>query len=140
MTGTCLCGAVDITIDTRPEFIHDCNCSLCRKSGAAWGYFPASAVTMGPSDTATFVRRDKENPAAAIHSCSECGATTHFTLTEAHTRLNPSHDQVGVNMKLFEPDDLDGVEVRYPDGRAWNGKGPFGYRRAPMMICATAPW
>ena len=38
MTGTCLCGAVTVTVDDRPDYIHDCNCSLCRKAGAAWGY------------------------------------------------------------------------------------------------------
>jgi hypothetical protein len=57
VTGTCLCGAVSVTVDTRPEFINDCNCSLCRKAGAAWGYYPSSSVTTS-GNTVPFVRRD----------------------------------------------------------------------------------
>ena len=44
MTGHCLCGAVSVTIDEKPDYINDCNCSLCRKSGGAWGYFDPSIV------------------------------------------------------------------------------------------------
>lgn len=28
MTASCLCGAFSLAIETKPEFINDCNCSL----------------------------------------------------------------------------------------------------------------
>jgi hypothetical protein len=40
----------------------------------------------------------------------------------------------GVNMALAEPDDLAGIELRFPDGRGWSGEGPFTYRRAAQTI------
>jgi len=140
MTGTCICGAFTATVYEKPAFIHDCNCSLCRKSGAAWGYFRTASVSMTSQRTESYVRHDKENPVVAIHSCRECGATTHFTASESYARQNPSVDQIGVNMKLFDPDELQDIEVRFPDGKSWSGNGPFGYRREPMTISSTLPW
>ena len=140
MTGTCICGATEITIDARPEFIHDCNCGLCRKTGAAWGYFPSAAVSVKAAASTTYERDDKAAPVVAIHACADCATTTHFTASESYAALHPEVDQVGVNMKLFDPDELIGVEVRYPDGKNWSGTGPFGYRRDPMTVSQDLRW
>lgn len=139
MTSICACGAVSVTIDTKPEFINDCNCSLCRKTGGAWGYFPSAAVKTA-GRTVPFVRADKAAPAVEIHSCETCAVTTHFVLTTSFKEQNPAVDQAGVNMRLFDPDDLKGVEVRYPNGKDWTGSGPFGYRRDALTISETSRW
>ena len=139
MTGKCLCGAVSVTIETKPQFINDCNCSLCRKVGAAWGYFPSASVkTTGK--TFSVARGDKKTPGVEVHSCAVCAATTHWVLTKSFREQNPSADQAGVNMKLFNPDDLKGVEVRFPNGKDWSGEGPFGYRRDALTISDSTPW
>ena len=139
MTATCLCGAVHVTVEHRPDFIHDCNCSLCRKVGAAWGYYSAAAFSAS-GDTTSFMRRDKPNAGVEVHACKTCGATTHFELAEAFKATNPDADLVGVNMKLFAPEELDGVEVRYPNGKDWDGTGASDYRRPAMTISAASPW
>ena len=139
MTGTCLCGAVTIRVDEKPHYIHDCNCSLCRKAGAAWGYYTtANAVAEGATDV--FVRTDKKTPIVEIHSCQACGATTHFLPTVTSRSPGDAPGTLGVNMRLFDPDELTGVEVRYPDGKQWTGSGPFGYRRAAMSISQSMRW
>ncbi len=139
MTGSCLCGAVRVTIETKPEFINDCNCSLCRKAGAAWGYFSSSSVATA-GNTVAYVRRDRTSPAVEVHSCASCATTTQFVLTEAFKERNGSPDLIGVNMRLFDPDELKGVEVRFPNGKDWSGEGPYGFRRAAMTISDTEPW
>lgn len=139
MTANCLCGAVSVTIDAKPDFINDCNCSLCRKVGGAWGYFPSSAVTTTGS-TVAFVRRDKHPPGVEIHACQTCATTTHWVLTTSFKEQNRTADQMGVNMRLFDPDELKGVEVRFPNGKDWPGQGDFGYRRAAMTISDSTPW
>lgn len=139
MTSKCACGAVSVTIDAKPEFINDCNCSLCRKTGGAWGYFSSASFTT-TGKTVPFVRRDKDAPGVEIHSCETCAATTHFALTKSFKEQNPTADQAGVNMRLFDPADLTGVEVRYPNGRDWTGEGPFGYRREALTISEQSPW
>lgn len=139
MTANCLCGAVRVSIDAKPDFINDCNCSLCRKVGGAWGYFAAASVTT-TGTTVPFMRRDKKNAAVEIHSCEICATTTHFVFTKLFKDQNKQVDQMGVNMRLFDPDELMGVEVRFPNGKDWPGEGEFGYRRAAMTIGASAPW
>ena len=139
MTNTCACGSVRITITQKPDFIYDCDCTLCRKSGAAWGYFAPDEVN-ADGQTIAFARNDKETPIVEIHSCAVCGSTTHFALTDAHRAKNPDVDQVGVNMRLFDADQLDGVEVQYPNGSAWSGEGPFGFRRKSVTLSSENPW
>lgn len=137
MTVTCLCGAVCVTTARKPEFIHACNCDMCRKVGARWGYFdPAEVEVSGP--TARYQRRDKAEAGAEVHFCPDCGSTTHFRMTAAAVA---KHGDVmaGVNMGLADDADLAGIELRYPDGKAWSGEGAFGYYRKPEVIGADAP-
>lgn len=79
-------------------------------------------------------------PIVAVHACLTCAATTHFEPTSAYKTKNPSVDLIGVNMRLFDPDALHGVEVRYPDGKDWSGHGPYEFRREAWTIGESAPW
>lgn len=124
MTGHCHCQAVSITVPMKPEFLFDCNCSLCRKSGVLWGYFALTEVVItGP--TSTYCRTDRDNSKGALHFCGQCGSTTNW-LPEAS-----SENAVAiVNMRLFDQGELAGVPLEFPDGANWSGEGPFGFRAA----------
>ena len=41
---------------------------------------------------------------------------------------------MGVNMRLFDADSLIGIELRFPDGANWIGKGPFDTRKPSVVI------
>jgi hypothetical protein len=129
---SCLCGQVRIEIEKRPDFINECNCTLCSKSGARWAYFHPSDVRV-EGTTKGYCREDKADPASEIHFCPNCGATTHFVLT-ASAIARFGNVQMGVNMWLVDESDLAGIELRYPDGRAWPGAGDFGYVRAARIL------
>jgi hypothetical protein len=129
---SCLCGRVRIEIPKRPDFINECNCTLCSKSGARWAYFQPSEVSV-VGTTKGYSREDKEDPAAEIHFCANCGSTTHFILT-ASAVSKFGNGQMGVNMRLADEKDLVGIELRYPDGRTWPGKGAFGYVQEARII------
>ncbi|MBV9931252.1 MAG: aldehyde-activating protein [Alphaproteobacteria bacterium] len=133
-TLSCLCGDIRLTLAKRPDFIHACNCTLCSKTGARWGYFQPSEVTVA-GETKGYCRADKVQPNAEVRFCPRCGATTHFVLTAA-AAAKFGNVVMGVNMLLAEPDALAGIELRYPDGRAWRGEGPFGYVRQPRILGA----
>ena len=128
----CLCGDVWLSIATTPAFIHECNCTLCTKSGARWAY-PAPADVTVSGDTHGYARTDKAEPGAEIHFCPKCGSTTHFVLTPA-TIARHGNTMMGVNMALADEAALAGIELRYPDGRAWQGTGPFTYVRPPRIM------
>jgi hypothetical protein len=34
---SCHCAAVQLEIDSAPETVTDCNCSICRRYGVLWG-------------------------------------------------------------------------------------------------------
>ena len=38
MRGACHCEAVRFEIAEPPEWVLDCNCTLCRRYGALWAY------------------------------------------------------------------------------------------------------
>ncbi len=128
---SCLCG--QIRVETRkPEYIHECNCTLCRKSGARWGYFHPSEVGVEGAAEG-YCREDKEDPGALLQFCATCGVTTHFVLTEPAAAKH-GNVVMGVNMRLADESDLAGVELRFPDGRAWSGQGGFGYVREAEIL------
>ncbi|HEY2032717.1 MAG TPA: hypothetical protein VGH02_03435 [Rhizomicrobium sp.] len=129
---SCLCGRLRVQIEKKPAFINECNCLLCSKTGARWGYFHPSDVSV-EGETISYCREDKDDPAAQIHFCGKCGSTTHFTLT-ASAISKFGNVQLGVNMRLADESELSGIELRYPDGRSWPGAGDFGYVRDARII------
>lgn len=133
---SCLCGQIRIKLNGRPEFIHECNCTLCSKTGARWGYFHPSEVSV-EGEAKGYCRGDKDEASAEVQFCSTCGSTTHFVLTkDAISKFGNS--LMGVNMWLAEAQDLAGTELRFPDGQSWSGQGDFGYVREPRIIGSTA--
>ncbi len=132
-TATCHCKAVSVTITELPEFVQDCNCSLCRKNGSLWGYFPSDQVKIS-SQTQSYFRQDRSNPAVQIHFCGNCGSASHWSLTQEFIKQNGPNKRMGVNMNLFDPDVLTGLELRFADGLNWDGEGPFNYRKSPEVF------
>jgi hypothetical protein len=132
LTLSCLCGVVRIEVTKRPDYVNECNCTLCSKSGARWGYFQPSEVRVEGA-TRGFVRADKADPGTAIRFCPTCGATTHFVLTESAV-AKFGNAVTGVNMALADERDLAGIELRYPDGRGWPGEGAFTYVREARLL------
>ena len=129
---SCLCGRVRITVEERPEFVNECNCTLCGKSGAHWAYFDPSQVSVEGA-TQGYVREDKADPTAQLRFCGDCGVTTHFVLTPgAQARFG--NTMMGVNMRLTDERDLAGIELRYPDGQSWSGEGEFGFVRKARIF------
>ena len=78
----CHCGAVKFEISEPPEWVLDCNCTLCRRYGAMWSYYhpPDHAkLTMKPDPAATeaYLWGDRE---LAFHRCKTCGCVTHVAV------------------------------------------------------------
>jgi hypothetical protein len=134
MTLTCLCGQIRLDVEKRPDFLHECNCSLCRKSGAIWAYYHPHAVRVAGASHG-YARQDKADAAAEVHFCPTCGSTTHFGLTPSAV-AKFGNVQMGVNMRLAEEGELAGIELRYPDGAAWAGQGEFTYLRPARILGA----
>ena len=128
----CHCGQIRIELAKRPDYVNECNCTLCSASGARWAYFHPSEVSVA-GEAKGYCRHDKAEPAAQVQFCPTCGSTTHFTLTESAV-ARFGNTLMGVNMRLAAESDLAGIELRYPDGLAWSGDDAFGYAREPGVL------
>lgn len=107
MKGTCHCGAVSWTLKNKPARLVDCNCSICRKLGTLWAHAPVSDVTLtGP--TLAYVRADLNE--LSFHSCTTCGATTHWAPTK------DSGEVMAVNTRLADPIETKDIPKRLFDG------------------------
>ncbi|MEO1220886.1 MAG: aldehyde-activating protein [Pseudomonadota bacterium] len=132
MTGGCHCGAVSVRVPHKPAYVNFCDCSLCAKTGGVWGYYEEHELTvLGSTDC--YRRNDYDEPAVEVHFCSDCGTTTHWITTEYF-----DGDRAGVNVRIFEPEELHGIEARFPDGRNWFGKTTPTDRRPPGKLGVDA--
>lgn len=128
MKATCHCGRVKVQIPAPPEHINFCDCTLCAKSGGAWAYFEPDQLKI-EGKTQTYLREDYDNPVVVIHFCPNCGTTTHWRLKETE-----ENEVSGLNMKLFSPMELEGIEARFPDGRGWDCESKPQLRRAHGIL------
>jgi hypothetical protein len=106
---SCHCGAVRLAIDMPPETVTDCNCSICRRYGVLWAYYPLSQVRIVPPSGATDIYM-WDDRAIQFHRCKTCGCVTHWW------PVDESHNRMGVNARLMDIAVLDGARVRKLDG------------------------
>jgi len=88
-----------------------------------WAYYPKSAVEIG-GETTRYVRADMADPHLSFHFCGACGATTNWAALPAD-----APDRMGVNMRLFDPAELKGVELRFGNRRDHDAVEPRHYYR-----------
>jgi len=110
LEGSCHCGAVRITIPRKPRRITSCTCSICRRYGALWAYYPSGTVRVraarGASETYTW-----GDHSIRFVRCATCGCVTHWKPVR-----RAGDARMGVNTRLFDPAAMSGVRVRRFDG------------------------
>jgi hypothetical protein len=106
---SCHCGAVKLEIQTAPEEVNNCNCSICRRYGALWAYYSPAQVRIIPTIGATvcYLWGDKS---IEFHRCQTCGCVTHWAAVEKRA------DRMGVNARLMAPEILSAARLRHSDG------------------------
>lgn len=109
-SATCHCAAVRIELPHRPECLTECNCSICRRYGVLWAYYPAAEVSIvaAPDAIDEYVWGDRS---LKFVRCRTCGCVTHWL------RLDPVKDgRMGVNARNFDPAELGEIRIRLLDG------------------------
>lgn len=116
MQGTCHCGAVELEVDLTDGFAsaRRCNCSFCRRRGAAAVSAPLDGVRVVRGQET--LRLYQWNTMTAEHwFCSICGIYTHH-----RRRSNPN--EYGVNLGILtDPSELEPIPwtdgVNHPSDR-----------------------
>lgn len=118
MKGTCACRRVTVEVAHAPDYINFCNCELCRKTGGAWGYYDQDEVSVS-GEVKGFERPDIDEVCLETQVCTGCGSAVRWVAAGVYESR-----RVGVNMRLFEPGELAGIETRFPDGIDWTDERP----------------
>jgi hypothetical protein len=103
LRAACHCTAVRFEVLELPEWVLDCNCTLCRRYGAIWAYPKPDQVQFvsGEDATDTYSWNDR---ALAFHRCRECGCLTHMMgidparLYGINVRMIPTLDPASVRL------------------------------------------
>ena len=114
LVAACHCGRATIRLPRKPESVTQCNCSLCAKTGFRGVYFASDELVIeGEFDS--YVRSDLKQAYLANYRCKTCGILTHWApLGE------PPYERMGVNARLIDEAQLEGVPVQEVDGRSWD--------------------
>jgi hypothetical protein len=110
LLGSCHCGAVRITLPSRPDKATDCNCSICRRVAGLWAFYEFGTVDIEghPANTDAYIWGDRT---LRTVRCKTCGVVTHWE------PLDPKPgDRHGVNLRNFSPEIQDSVQIRRFDG------------------------
>ncbi len=106
---SCHCGAVQFDIESPPGDVNSCNCSICRRYGALWAYYQRGqlhfAVENGETERYSWGDRDLE-----FHRCRVCGCVVYWMAVDR------TYERMGINARLFPPEVLADIPVRYSDG------------------------
>jgi hypothetical protein len=106
--GSCHCGAVTLAVPHPPDWVGECNCSLCTKTGSLMAYYPDDEAVTVTGETAVYIWGDRM---IGIHHCPTCGCLTHWRT------LGEDFGKMGVNARLLDGFDPAAVEIRKFDNR-----------------------
>lgn len=91
--GSCHCGTIRLTLRDILVEAAECNCSICRRTGALWHYCsPRLCDAAGAGEG--YIQGDRM---LTLWHCPTCGCVTHWTATD------PGYDRMGVNLRMFDP-------------------------------------
>lgn len=107
VTASCHCGKITLELETAPEQVTSCNCSICRRLGTLCAYYRPAQVRVS-GETATYLWGDKS---MTFHRCPTCGCHTHWTAVP-----EGDGDRMGVNARMLEPEVLAKAKLRRFDG------------------------
>lgn len=125
--GSCLCEAVQLGAARMPRQVTQCNCSVCRRYGTLWAYYPRSAVsiTAARGELEEFGRRPR---GLKFVRCRTCGCVVCWD-----GRSKEPDRRIGINMRLFDHAVMAAVPVKVLDGdKTWRVLG--AYSKPEMWI------
>lgn len=106
----CHCGNIEISVDELPEYLGDCNCSICNRYKALWAYYPPNKVSViaKGGGTSKYIWGDKE---VEFHSCKNCGCIVHYLTTN----LCPEKI-IAINFRMVDSSIYKGVTIKKING------------------------
>ena len=111
MMGECHCKAVRWRLDTPPESVTACNCSVCSRYGVLWAYGYLGHDIFVTGDTATYCRRD--DGVIDFHFCKKCACVSHYVSRKPDSA---GKSWTAVNLRLTDPVPIAHLPIDHFDG------------------------
>jgi len=111
LEGTCHCGSVHWHMDTMPDSVTACNCTVCRRYGVLWAYGHIDHDIRVDGKTTSYRRVD--GGGIDFHFCATCGCVTHYVGRKAD---KDGRFWTAVNLRLADPDRIAGLPIDHFDG------------------------
>ena len=107
---TCHCKNVEIEVAQKPSGLTSCNCSLCNRYAALWGYYSPGDVSLRCKNEAVekYIWGDR---CIEFYHCSHCGCVTHYVTTK-----KVAEPKVAVNFRMTSPNEISSIKIRQFDG------------------------
>ena len=109
MHGSCHCGGVRIVVASPPQWVCECNCSICRRLSTLMAYYRPAEVSI-EGETLSYIWGDR---CIALRHCPVCGCTTHWE------NLTADPDRMAVNARLLDGFESLDIERRRIDGASF---------------------
>ncbi|MBW8182725.1 GFA family protein [Shewanella nanhaiensis] len=113
----CHCGNVKIKVANSPATLTSCNCSICHRYGALWGYYKPNEVqltfmadSLGTSMPSAKSYRFGDECIEFFH-CQKCGCLTHYLTTD-----KVPEPKYGINFRMAPRAEVAEIQVRHFDG------------------------
>ncbi|MBM7034898.1 GFA family protein [Vibrio ulleungensis] len=107
---SCHCGNVQIVLPKLTDTATECNCSICFRYGARWGYFTEKDLTISVGSMGVQSYTHGDRMIAFVH-CRQCGCLTHYT------SVNTGPDsRVAVNYRMIDSGLHNKLRIRHFDG------------------------
>ena len=110
MKTTCHCGSIKIEVEP-PAQVTSCNCSICSRYQALWGYYLPQQVAIEVQDGCERAYSWGDKELEFVH-CSNCGCVTHY-----RTLPGQPDPGIAVNFRMVVDDSVAGIPVRVFDGK-----------------------
>lgn len=73
LKSTCHCGNITVIVPRLPEEINECQCSICRRYAAAWGYYKVDEVKFDIKEGAKVLKYAWGDKERSFNFCENCG-------------------------------------------------------------------
>ena len=107
---SCHCGKIKLVVSRKPDTLTSCNCSICRRYVALWGYYLPDEVTI-VADSENIQSYKWSDEYLAFNHCKHCGCMTHYVTTEKIKK-----PKIALNFRMADPKEIEGIAIRRFDG------------------------
>ena len=108
--GRCHCGRIQYEVAFLPERVTQCNCSICQRYAAVWGYYRRDEVMLTIADDARASYTCSDKVLEFVH-CRHCGCMTHYEDLE-----KAPESRVALNFHMLDDLSWQSLPVRFFDG------------------------